>query len=462
MTGRPRENAIGFALIAPFVLFFTVFLLGPFLYSFWLSLHEVSIYSDWYDRLGTMDFVGLRNYAELLFDDPEFWWSMLMTLYYAVLTIPTSIVFALVLAILLNSRIRAAGLFRTGFFLPQVVDLLVVGIIWMLLFKTPEGALDRIIRNALGGLGDSGRLSLCMAAGLLLAGAFALVAGTWSRERLLADEQASSRPMAALLSLAFLVPLLLGASWLTARLAPEAGAAPGGASAQAKALSVAVTLLASLTLGTLAALLLRQIVALERRTGNDLVRHAHWATLTLMLCVPLVVAAAGFNRAVVTPFFARQPVGLLDNPVTLLPVIALVMVLKNVGLGMILFLTTIQQIPKSVYEAAEVDGATARQQAFLITLPLVRPIILFLSITGLMATLNAFTEVYAMTFDSGGPPTDFLGETVRSGKLTGYYLWTSFRDFFYGRAAALSFILMAVALLVSAANVAVLREREPA
>lgn len=138
MTGRPRENAIGFALIAPFVLFFTVFLLGPFLYSFWLSLHEVSIYSDWYDRLGTMDFVGLRNYAELLFDDPEFWWSMLMTLYYAVLTIPTSIVFALVLAILLNSRIRAAGLFRTGFFLPQVVDLLVVGIIWMLLFKTPR------------------------------------------------------------------------------------------------------------------------------------------------------------------------------------------------------------------------------------------------------------------------------------------------------------------------------------
>jgi ABC-type sugar transport system permease subunit len=223
----------------------------------------------------------------------------------------------------------------------------------------------------------------------------------------------------------------------------------------------AAVVLASL-LGFAGAAVCRLLVAWERRTANDALRHLLWLALTFMLSLPLILVAKGFDARVMAPFLSRQPLGLLDNPITLMPVISFVVVLKGVGLGMILFLTTIQQIPTSVYEAAEVDGASARQRAFLITLPLVRPIILFLSITGLMATLNAFTEVYAMTFDRGGPPTEFLGETVRSGKLTGYYLWTSFREQFYGRAAALSFILMAVALVVSGLNVAALRDREPA
>jgi ABC-type sugar transport system permease subunit len=185
-----------------------------------------------------------------------------------------------------------------------------------------------------------------------------------------------------------------------------------------------------------------------------------WLVLTVLLAVPMALLAHAFDEDVKQRYFAEQPLGLLDNPVTVMPVIALVVVLKGVGLGMILFLTTIHQIPQSVYEAAEVDGASARQRTFLITLPLVRPIILFLSITGLMLTLNAFTEVYAMTFDRGGPPMEFMGETVRAAKLTGYYLYVNFRDQFYGRAAALSFILLAVALVISLANFALLRERD--
>lgn len=377
---------MGFAFIAPFCLFFGIFLLGPFLYSFWLSLRATDIYADWYNRIGSMTYVGLGNYVELL-HDAEFWWSLLMTLYYAALTIPTSIALALTLAVCLSSPMtRFKGLFRTGFFLPQVLDLLVIGIIWMLLFNTPNGAIDRIVRALLGGLSAEWRTALVMIAAIVLAGGLAYLINQWARSRFLYEERFATE----------LAPLIV------------------------------------------------------------------WIALTVIIAAPAVFLSVGFDRLVVQRYFGTpdspQILGLLDNPVTVMPVIALVVVLKGVGLGMILFLTTIQQIPQSVYEAAEVDGANARQRAFLITLPLVKPIVLFLSITGLMATLNAFTEVYAMTFDTGGPVTEFAGESVRAAKLTGYMLWVNFRDFFYGRAAALSFILMAVALVISLGNFALLRE----
>lgn len=383
MGNRLREHLVGYALVAPFLFVFAVFLLGPFLYALWLSFRSATLYTDWFDRLGSMEFVGLRNYAHLLLEDREFWWSLLMTLYYALLTIPTSIAFALLLAVLLSSKIRLRGLYRTGFFLPQVLDMLVIGIIWMLLFNPQSGALDRIIRALVGGWTPAQRALVGMGLALVLAAALGWLASQWALTRLFPDAAVSEA----------LAPRLL------------------------------------------------------------------WPALGLVFAAPLLWVAHRFDEAVVRPYFSPQRLGLLDNPVTVMPVIALVVVLKGVGLGMVLFLTAIQQIPESVYEAAEVDGASARQRLFLITLPLVRPIVLFLSITGLMAALNAFTEVYAMTFDRGGPPTEFLGQTVRAAKLTGYYLWTNFRDYNYGLAAALSFILLAVALVVSAANVLALRER---
>lgn len=100
------------------------------------------------------------------------------------------------------------------------------------------------------------------------------------------------------------------------------------------------------------------------------------------------------------------PGGLLGNPWTVLPVIALAMVLKGAGFGMILFLTAIQNIPGDLYEAADLDGATAYDKLVHITLPFVKPIILFMLITGVTGSLNAFTEIYAMTGGEGGPATE--------------------------------------------------------
>ncbi len=94
-----------------------------------------------------------------------------------------------------------------------------------------------------------------------------------------------------------------------------------------------------------------------------------------------------------------------------MPSVVFANVLKGAGFGMILYLSAIQNIPQSLYEAAEIDGATTWKRFTAITLPLVKPITLFMVIIGTIGALNAFAEVYAMT--SGGPNVDVGGPRAR-------------------------------------------------
>ena len=152
--------------------------------------------------------------------------------------------------------------------------------------------------------------------------------------------------------------------------------------------------------------------------------------------------------------------GLLGHPITVLPAIGFAMVLKGAGFGMILLLTSIQNISGSVYEAADIDGATPWQKLKHITLPLLKPIFMFLVITGTMASLNAFSEIYAMTNSSGGPTTELVGTTVKTANLSGFYLFTKFQRGQYGYSAALSFILLVIALSISIVSMRLLRTDE--
>jgi ABC-type sugar transport system permease subunit len=136
------------------------------------------------------------------------------------------------------------------------------------------------------------------------------------------------------------------------------------------------------------------------------------------------------------------------------------MVLKNAGFGMILFLTALNNISSSIFEAAEVDGASKWQQLVHVTIPLLRPIILFLSITGLTGTLNAFSEVYAMTDNTGGAAVEVFGQTLTSGRISGYHLFRVFDSSMYGEAAAISFYLLAIALVVAFVNFKVLNPKD--
>jgi multiple sugar transport system permease protein len=75
----------------------------------------------------------------------------------------------------------------------------------------------------------------------------------------------------------------------------------------------------------------------------------------------------------------------------------------TIGFNTIIFLTALQEIPKSLYEAASLDGANARQQFFLITIPMLRSVMVFVLTITLIASANLFGQPYLMT---GGGPAD--------------------------------------------------------
>lgn len=302
-----KQDMRAFPYILPFMFIFLVFVAYPVLYSLWISLHQVTIYSDFYDLFGTMQFVGLGNYLRIC-TDPVFWWSVLLTFFYAALTIFPGIALSLALAMLLNRQARGLGLMRGGFYLPNVFDLYVVGVIWLLIYNPNGGLFSYVVEK----IGLSG--------------------------------------------------------------------------------------------------------------------------------------------------MAEQ--GVLNNPYTTLPAIGLAMVLKNAGFGMILFLTSLNNINQSIFEAADVDGCTHAQKLWHITIPLLKPIILFLTITGMMASLNAFAEIYSMTDDTGGTSVEVFGTTLQSARISGYHLYKTFDQSMYGEAAAISFALLVIALVISFINFKILAPKD--
>ncbi len=299
---RLAENLTALAFLSPFILIFAIFLAYPLFYSFFLSLNKVTVLVNVFDNL---TFVGLQNFVAL-FQDGVFGWSLLMTLYYAALIVPLGIGASLLLAVLLHNKLKLHSLFRTAFFLPYVLDLFVVGIVWTYIYSPHFGILTRVFEVF----------------------------------------------------------------------------------------------------------------------GID--------------------------------YFSET--GFLGRGETAMPAVVIVNVLKGAGFGMILYLAALQNIPQSVYEAADVDGANWWQKLTKITMPLLRPVTLFMVIVGVVAALNSFVEVYAMT--AGGPSVQVGEKTYQATWVSGYYLF----DTFYvklrlGYAAAMSYVLLAIAVAVSLVNLRLLRSK---
>lgn len=149
--------------------------------------------------------------------------------------------------------------------------------------------------------------------------------------------------------------------------------------------------------------------------------------------------------------------GILNHPAWSMVGVVFAVALKNCGFGMILYLAAIQNIPASIYEAAAIDGATPWQRLTRVTIPLVRPITLLLTVTGILGALSAFAEIYAMTAGApsytlpGGVPY-FGGSTQQMTRVAGYYLFQQFYEArSYGYAAAISVVLFLIALPISLA-----------
>ena len=132
-------------------------------------------------------------------------------------------------------------------------------------------------------------------------------------------------------------------------------------------------------------------------------------------------------------------VGWLTDPDIAMPSIAIMATWKNMGLYVILLLAGLQSIPKSVYEAASIDGAGEMAQFTKITIPLLNPILMSVIILSTINGFSLFIEPYVMT--GGGPLNSTLSMNL-------YIYRQAFSFYKMGYAATLGFVLAAVIFVV--------------
>jgi multiple sugar transport system permease protein len=134
-----------------------------------------------------------------------------------------------------------------------------------------------------------------------------------------------------------------------------------------------------------------------------------------------------------------DPIPWLSSTTWAMPVLILLSTWKQIGFNMVVFLAGLQTIPTSRYEAAELDGAGAWQTFWHITLPGLRPTLIFATITTVIFTLRSFEQPYVMT--GGGP--------LNSTNLLVFYVYNqAFTQFDFGYAATITTVLLLATLVL--------------
>ncbi|ENH98152.1 sugar ABC transporter permease [Gracilibacillus halophilus YIM-C55.5] len=135
---RQYDNKMGYLFLSPFIIGTVMLTLFPILYSFYLSFTE-------FNMVGTPSWIGMENYQEAFTNDPKFWDAMKVTFLYAGTGVPIRLVFALLIALVLNKVVEAAGIYRTLLYLPSIVGGSIgVAIMWRQLFGN-DGAVNSIL-----------------------------------------------------------------------------------------------------------------------------------------------------------------------------------------------------------------------------------------------------------------------------------------------------------------------------
>lgn len=280
---KKKEALWGLFFVAPFIIGFVVFMLGPMLFSFYGSFTN-------YNLTSKMDFIGLNNFRRMFLQDELFWTALYNTGYYVLFNVPLTTIGSMLLAMLLNRRIRGISIFRTIFYMPAILSGVAVYVLWMQLLSPQTG----LVNTVLGFIGID------------------------------------------------------GPAWLF---------------------------------------------------------DPNWTKPAIIL-----------------------------------------MKLWSVGGSMLLYLATLQNVPKQLYESAEIDGANAFQQVRNVTLPLITPIIFYDIVTSTIGSFQIFQEAYVMT-ESGtaGPANSLL--------FYNFHMWNkAFVAFDMGYAMAMSMFLFFIVLVLTFVN----------
>ncbi len=139
---RKRAKAKPWLYVGPHLLFFCIFGLIPLAYGIYIS------FTQW-DMVGDATFVGLQNYKEILFNTQstfhsQFFTGLKNTLIYVVISVPVLIVVPLLIAMALNAKPKAAGVFQSIFYIPGLFSISAVALIWSLVFNKRLGPINNL------------------------------------------------------------------------------------------------------------------------------------------------------------------------------------------------------------------------------------------------------------------------------------------------------------------------------
>jgi multiple sugar transport system permease protein len=276
-----KRTKWAYIFIAPAMLILTIFVFVPVIASFFLSFTE-------YDGISSPKIVGLKNYINILFNDPLFWKAVKNTLVYVIVTVPLGIGVSLLVSLALYQKIKFSSLFRTGFFLPTVTSIAAVSVVWRWIYAGDKYGFLNFVLTKLG--------------------------------------------------------------------------------------------------------------------------------ITSMLQDWLM------------------------QPSTTLPAIIVMSIWGGVGYNSIILLSGLQSIPDSIFEAAKIDGASALERFWYITLPMLKPVMLFLVIMSTINSFQVFEQVYIMASS-----TEYFGGVLYSALTIVPYLYErAFKRFMLGYASALAYLLFII------------------
>lgn len=156
---KKTEIFWGLLMIAPVTIGLIVFYFYPFVRVIRDSFHNIGSF----DR--DLGFVGLDNYITM-FTDKEMWQTLVNTFEYVIIIVPLSLLFALLIAVLLNTKVKGLSLFRVIYFIPAITMSVAVSMVWRWIFNGDFGILNSIV-TALGGearqwLADRSTSMLCI------------------------------------------------------------------------------------------------------------------------------------------------------------------------------------------------------------------------------------------------------------------------------------------------------------
>lgn len=142
-----NERFAGWVFILPALVGTLIFIIIPVICSFGLS------FAKW-DLLNPIQFVGLTNYREI-FSEELFYKILLNTVVFALATSVLGVIIPLVLACILNSKIRGAEFYKTAYFLPFITPMIVIGVVWEWIFDPNIGLLNHVLHLHINWLYDT-------------------------------------------------------------------------------------------------------------------------------------------------------------------------------------------------------------------------------------------------------------------------------------------------------------------